>query len=352
MHAERFDPAADADAAAACYRIYLAGAAEDDPHVPPMSERVFTGWLLRGWTEDPTQAWLGCADDGTPCGWYALSLPERENRHLAPLSLAVHPSRRRSGIGTALLRHAAARAGEAGRTMLTAETLDGSPGAEFAAALGARHGLTEVRRLLDLRELSREHVGRLRAEAEAAAAGYTLRSWAGPTPAELLDGLAFLFNEAADMPHEPGHQPERWDASRVRHSDQRDIMQGLRCYTVVAVHAASGGMAGLTELAIDPAHPRWGYQKLTVVARAHRGRRLGLLTKAAMLELLARREPQLERIVTGNSATNRRMIAINEMLGFRELDRWQAWELPVGDALAGPSPALLASPRRAGTSSR
>jgi hypothetical protein len=52
------------------------------------------------------------------------------------------------------------------------------------------------------------------------------------------------------------------------------------------------------------------------VARRHRGHRLGLLLKAEMLELLAVREPGLERIATWNAASNLHMIAINEQLGF------------------------------------
>ena len=65
----------------------------------------------------------------------------------------------------------------------------------------------------------------------------------------------------------------------------------------------TGELAGLTELSVDPDHPSWGHQELTVVARAHRGHRLGLLLKAAMLELLLEREPQLEAIETYNPRT-------------------------------------------------
>ena len=81
---------------------------------------------------------------------------------------------------------------------------------------------------------------------------------------------------------------------------------------------------------MDPADPGWGFQELTVVARADRGHRLGLLMKVAMLELLAEREPGLARIITGNADANRHMIAINDALGFTVLDRWPAWQLEIG----------------------
>ena len=88
-----------------------------------------------------------------------------------------------------------------------------------------------------------------------------------------------------------------------------------------------------------PRVPDWGYQGLTVLTRTHRGHRLGLLVKVAMLELLAGHEPRLERIVTGNADSNKYMIAINVELGFQVLDHWVNWELAVADVLAPPAAA-------------
>jgi RimJ/RimL family protein N-acetyltransferase len=53
------------------------------------------------------------------------------------------------------------------------------------------------------------------------------------------------------------------------------------------------------------------------VTKAHRGHRLGLLVKSAMLEWLGTAEPELTRIVTDNAAPNSFMIAVNEALGYR-----------------------------------
>jgi len=72
------------------------------------------------------------------------------------------------------------------------------------------------------------------------------------------------------------------------------------------------------------------------VAGPYRGHRLGLLVKVAMLELLAEREPQLTRIVTGNADGNEHMIAINDELGYTVLDQWPSWELEVAQALSQP----------------
>jgi RimJ/RimL family protein N-acetyltransferase len=69
-------------------------------------------------------------------------------------------------------------------------------------------------------------------------------------------------------------------------------------------------------VSVDPAIPDWGHQLITAVTRPHRGHRLGLLTKATMLEWLTRAEPRLDRIEATNTETNSYMIAVNEALGY------------------------------------
>jgi hypothetical protein len=328
MDLERFSPAGDSASVRACHEIYLSGIPADDPAGPVMSLRLFAGWLELGWTEDPSQTWLARDATGRACGWYALTTPERENRHHASVTLVVHAASRRAGLGTALLRHAASRAQLAGRARLAGGAREGSPGCAFARAAGGQQGIAEVRRVLELAAGPAGHLARIRAEAASAARGYALLSWAGPVPDEHLAGVAAINGEAtADMPRDPGYEPQRWDAGRVRLSERRVAAQGLRCYAVAARCADTGELAALTQLGVDPAEPAWGFQELTAVARPHRGHRLGLLVKIAMLELLAGREPQLTRIITGNADANEHMIAINAGLGFAALDRWLSWEI-------------------------
>jgi RimJ/RimL family protein N-acetyltransferase len=90
----------------------------------------------------------------------------------------------------------------------------------------------------------------------------------------------------------------------------------------------------MTQLAVAPDSPRWGHQGLTAVTRRHRGHRLGLLVKTAMLDWLAEAEPAIELIDTGNASANDHMIAVNDVLGF-ELDppAYHSVELAVAAAL-------------------
>ena len=154
-----------------------------------------------------------------------------------------------------------------------------------------------------------------------------------------MDDVAAINNSAeADMPRNPEHEPQLWDTERVRLDERRHVVQGLRSYTVAAQSQATGELVGLTALAVDPAEPAWGFQELTAVSRPHRGHRLGLLAKVAMLELLAKREPQLTRILTGNADANEHMIAINNDLGFSVLDEWPCFEVGIAQVLADPAP--------------
>ena len=330
--ARRFDPAADTAAVRALYDAYAAGLPEDDPDGPAMSPAVFGGWLVAGWTSDPQETWLLPAGTRGAAGGYVLELPDRENPDKARLTVLVTPGRRRGGLGLALLRHAAARARIQDRTVLTGDAREGSPGEAFARSAGAAPGITEVRRVLDVPLPGSGRLDELRCAAQAEAAGYSLLAWEGPAPEEHLDQVAALCGAIGDAPRDAGEQAERWDAARVREADHRIAVQGLRMYTVAARHDSSGALAGLTQVGADPQTPGWGFQELTAVARPHRGHRLGLRVKLAMLDLLASREPEITRIITGNAAANKHMIAINEALGFRVLDRWTSWRITVADA--------------------
>jgi GNAT superfamily N-acetyltransferase/RimJ/RimL family protein N-acetyltransferase len=333
MEFERFAPASDTESVRACHEIYLSGLATDDPQGPPMSLRCLAGWLTLGWTEDPSETWLARDAAGQPCGWYVLSLPQRENRHLGRVTPMVHASRRRAGLGTALVRHVAARAHRLGRTLLESNAREDSPGSAFARRFGARLTITEVRSVLQVSPSDAGRLAALRGTAEKAARGYSLLSWDGPVPEEQHAAVAATQSSVADMPRPASQDEQLWDAERVRQSGHRVAAQGLRYYTAAARSVATGELAGLSQLGVDPAEPTWGHQELTVVARPHRGHRLGLLVKLAMLELLAEREPQLTRIITGNADGNKHMIAINAELGFRVLDRWPNWEIEVDQAL-------------------
>ncbi|MBO0822965.1 MAG: GNAT family N-acetyltransferase [Actinobacteria bacterium] len=334
MHIQQFDPKTDAQRLQDCYGMFASAQVEDDPNVPPPSFAMFRSW----WTHDdvhaPGQYWLASAESGTPLGCYELKLPTRENRSNGFLGLLVAAGSRRHGIGTTLLAHAGRQAEQADRALLMGGTRIGSPGAEFAASVGAKPGLQDARRILDVGPDLYARLPGLRADAEQHASGYSLRRWTGATPEDLVSGVCVLFSTMADAPHDEAYEPEVWDAARLQADEERAAARGTREYSVAAIHDETGDMAALTQVTVDPAGPPgWAHQQITAVTRAHRGHRLGMLLKVAMLEWLATAEPQIRQIVTFNAVPNQYMIAVNEQLGHRVSDYFQSYELPVGAAL-------------------
>jgi RimJ/RimL family protein N-acetyltransferase len=334
MRIERWDPT-DETTALGCYEVHRAANLADEPIEPPMSAGTFGLFLRKGFGNTPGETWVASDADGGIVGFYRMHLWDLENLDRASIGPVVHPAVRRRGFGRALLRHEAERAAANGRSVLSGVVVTGSAGAAFTQALGAKLELDEVRRVQYMEKLAPALVGSLRQEAERAAAGYSLVNWTGPVPEQLAGPVANVMNAYADAPRGEGVEPEDWDAERVREREDYWIRAGvLRGYGVAALHDATGEMVASTAIAVDPESPEWGYQELTAVTRPHRGHRLGLLVKTAMLELLAEAEPQLKYVATGNAAANEHMIAVNERLGYEVVEPgWQWYGMPVADIL-------------------
>jgi GNAT superfamily N-acetyltransferase/RimJ/RimL family protein N-acetyltransferase len=330
VHIVRVD-VEDSATVLACHDVFVAAHAADDPEGFTLSARVFGGWLAVGWYGQPAVIWAARDQASAVTGWYRLEMPYGANTDRAYLTLVVHPARRRRGVGRTLLRHALAQAASNRRSLVGSDVLDGSAGESFARWAGARPALTHIRRVQDLASVDADALARAREAAGRAAAGYSVVSWAGPVPEEFLHGVAAVFAALNDAPHPEGRQPWVWDAQRVReaHNEVLPRLGGLRPYSVAAVkgEGATRDIAALNQVWVDPALPDQGMHFITAVRREYRGHSLALLTKIAMLDLLASAVPQLKRLETWNAESNTQMIAVNEALGYRVFGppsrRWQ-----------------------------
>ena len=311
-----------------CLSVERAAHQADDPAGPPRSARELRTSLSGADGDAAPESWFAAGDQDV-LGWYRLNLPSREDLNLAWLRLVVHPGHRCQGAGTILLRHAAGRAAAHGRSQLACTLLQGGAGAAFAATAGAQAGLTEARRVLDVRRIPPGRIAGLRESAARTADGYALVTWEGEIPDEYLSGVANVHEALNDAPWD--FEAVHWDAARVREDINRRVRRsGDRYYSVAALHAATGQMAALTALSVDPEVPGWGMQNLTVVAQPHRGHRLGMLVKTVMLEWLANAEPDMRMIQTGNANDNTHMIAINDQLGYELFQpSWQYYTIDV-----------------------
>lgn len=334
MEIQPLDLADDATVSA-CLAVRENAARVDDPADGPTSARSFRA-NLAGWPGGPSnEVWYVPDGDGAVAGWYRAEFPDLENVDRAFLRLVINPARRRRGIGTALLRHAAERAAAGSRAVVSDEIIEGSAGEAFALRTGAALGIVEVRRVQDLAKIPVGTVVRLRQEAEVAAAGYSLVRWIGVTPDEWVDQVAQVNAALNDSPRDATVEPTAWTPERIRdRMNARIATSPVVWYTLAATRDDTGEMAALTSVGVDPDVPDWGHQMITAVTRPHRGHRLGLLLKTAMLDWLAQAEPRLERIDTWNAGSNQHMIAINEALGYRVTGRFRSAELAVSSILA------------------
>lgn len=308
--------------------------ADEQPDVDEERARALTGRPER----DPSELveLLLVRDGGAAVGAARVELPQRDNQHVVCADAFVLPGARRRGAGTVLLDAVCARAGELGRTLLVTELDEppelagASPARRFLESAGFVEVLVEVRRDLAL-PVPAGHLDALAADAAGHAAGYEVVTWRDRCPAELVEGRAELGRAmSTDVPlGDLDWQEETWDAARVRERERAVAEQGRTSVVAAARERSTGRLVGFTELVARPARPRMAEQWETLVLRAHRGRRLGLLVKVAALRRLAEEVPGARVVVTGNAVVNAPMIAVNEALGFVPAGTYSSWQRPV-----------------------
>jgi GNAT superfamily N-acetyltransferase len=272
---------------------------------------------------------------GSVLGVAMMEMPQRDNRRSTEVTVAVHPSHRRRGVGTALVEAMAEHGRADGRAVLNSivdvplDRAGDHPSRWFAPRMGFEAVLAGNTRHLTV-PLPRARMDELRAEVARArhADAYGVLTFGESWPAKYLRDQCALFQcMSTDEPHgDDGHEEEIWDAERVQDNDALHAARGSRVLVAVAQHLASGRLVACTELVVAAEAQRQAWQMLTVVDPEHRGHRLGLAVKLANLDALAVHAPDVRLIVTGNAAVNEPMIAVNDMMGFEVAGKGNFWQ--------------------------
>ncbi|HXH76935.1 GNAT family N-acetyltransferase [Nocardioides sp.] len=273
--------------------------------------------------------WSGVVDGETvAAGW--MSTPLLDNRELAEMAVHVLPDHRRRGYGSAVLAHLESVARERGRRVLTGlaswrheagSSGAGASGPGFAEAHGWTLALTEVQRDLAL-PVPTALLNRLAAEAAPAHADYTLRSWSGPVPDDLLQGWAEL-NALLPTEAPTGDlelEPDSVNTTVVRERESTLERQGRTKYNTIALDG-TGTAVAYTDLVTTIHEPGRAYQFGTMVRREHRGHRLGVAVKVANLRLLQDERRDIRRLTTFNAEVNAHMVGVNDAMGFEPVAR-------------------------------
>jgi GNAT superfamily N-acetyltransferase len=269
---------------------------------------------------------LGGFVAGRLVGLATSYVPLLDNLDKAWVGVQVDPAEQRRGHGTALLAAITGQLGADGRTLLVGEAK--LPFAErethgyrrFCERNGYELANVEVVRWLTLPVAD----DAVRGWADLAAErhdGYTLETYVNDVPEELIPSLCVLMGQlGVDAPtgavdwEEEVISPERFVEGRTSL-----VAAGRTIYETLAVTPGRTVAAQSTMSVPPPGRTdvsQWG----TFVHREHRGRRLGLATKAANLRAMQQAHPEMKRVVTQNAETNDYMVSINVLMGFEPVE--------------------------------
>ena len=302
----------------------------DTPRWPITTTRAFSANVTYGWDGDRDEVALQRDKTGRPVGLLRFSLPSWDNTHVGLLDVQVDPRDRRQGIGRTLFQAGVDRLRTAGRTMVLAESVDAVPSVAFAASVGLERAQDVVQRWQDLTALDWSHLDAAYADANAHAGGYELVPLVGPVPESMQSAVCDITAAINDAPLDDlDVEDESFTPERLRAFEHMQDLLGRRIYRLFARETATGVLAGVTVVAVESEQPWVAEQYDTSVAAAHRGHRLGVLLKVAMLRWLREQEPQLREIQTWNARSNSHMIDVNERLGYQVLMSGVEWQLHI-----------------------
>ena len=264
---------------------------------------------------------LGAIDGREMVGAGMAILPTRENRHLAGAAVYVDVAHRRQGIGSALLAEAEVVAAGHGRTTMTGEAYLPPDGTVPAEAFAAAHAY-DVASRESIKELAMDDYREVRETLTLDPAGYRFVTFDTVCPDEHAESFGRLLGTLlAEIPlGDLDIADSEWPVDRLRDAEQRQVDIGRHVLTALAI-APDGGVAGVSDVRVDDSDHQHAQVGITLVDRAHRGRRLGLALKLASHDLALASYPTLVTVDTANAEANTHMNAVNETLGYRTIER-------------------------------
>jgi GNAT superfamily N-acetyltransferase/RimJ/RimL family protein N-acetyltransferase len=291
--------------------------AADLPNDPPWQDLQVREYLAETMPGERRISWVA-EDDRLPEGRVFGHVSILLLGDIGVLEVLVHPCLRRRGLGRQLVAVAARRAYLEGFSTIGVEAIGDTPAIGFYESLGFEREYVETRSVLTLSKLDWDALG---AMASGISAGYRVEYHPGGPPDELLEAYAQAKLEAQDD-DELELAPRSSDPQRLRDSIETLHRRGLKPYIVLAIHEASGVVAGLTEVVVPAQHPERADQYDTIVVRDHRGYGIDRAIKARMLFELRTAEPGLHEVQTWNARHNESMLKVNAELGFQPDRDW------------------------------
>jgi GNAT superfamily N-acetyltransferase len=299
----------------------------DLPEDPPWQDNMVREYLAETMPGERRISWV--AEDDR--------LPDGESRvfghvnllllgDIGVLEVLVDPGLRRRGLGRELVGVAARRAYLEGFSSIGVEAIGDTPAIPFWEFLGFEREYVETRSVLTLSTVDWLALGEM---ARGIGSGYRVEFHPGGPPEDLLEAYAQAKLEAQTDEDDLDLAPRSSDPQRLRDSLDTLHRRGLKPFIVLAIHEATGVVAGLTEVVVPAQHPKRADQYDTIVVRDHRGYGIDRAIKARMLFELRAAEPSLLEVQTWNAQHNESMLKVNAELGFQSDRDWYEYGIDV-----------------------
>jgi GNAT superfamily N-acetyltransferase len=299
----------------------------DLPEDPPWQDNMVREYLAETMPGERRISWV--AEDDR--------LPDGESRvfghvnllllgDIGVLEVLVDPGLRRRGLGRELVGVAARRAYLEGFSSIGVEAIGDTPAIPFWESLGFEREYVETRSVLTLSTVDWLALGEM---ARGIGSGYRVEFHPGGPPEDLLEAYAQAKLEAQTDEDDLDLAPRSSDPQRLRDSLDTLHRRGLKPFIVLAIHEATGVVAGLTEVVVPAQHPKRADQYDTIVVRDHRGYGIDRAIKARMLFELRAAEPSLLEVQTWNAQHNESMLKVNAELGFQSDRDWYEYGIDV-----------------------
>lgn len=311
------------------YTIYRAACLVDNPDRPVWPEPDMIADFTMP-SDDQIAMPFGAFDDdsgrGSMVGAAFAFYPVLDNVTKAYTGVFVAPDQRGRGIGGAMVRYVVDRARVDGRCVILSDATYGfdrredHPYRRFAERHGFAVASTEVCRRLEL-PVADDVVDAWIADAGPHHGAYRIETFSGVVPDALLPSMCHVVNQLAlDAPTgDIEMEAEQITPEVLRQHVARNAAAGLTRYDTVAIDD-TGSAVAVTTLAISAGEPTRMQQWATIVAKEHRGHRLGLAVKARNLRVAQRAHPGCTVVFTCNAESNGPMVDINEHMGFQPFE--------------------------------
>lgn len=235
------------------------------------------------------------------------------NKHLALFDIALLKEYRKKGLGTQALPYIMNFAKIHDITNFISNVSE-KDGIEFLQHIGATLALASKENRLQFNEVNWDMVREWITEGETLNKTTKLIACT-EIPEDLIERYAPFFTEVNNQVPLGELDIDTLvttpELIRLKEAEFKEL--GLAHHTMITLEA-DGEISGMTEMILRNTILSQG---LTGVRASQRGRKLGKWLKAAMLEEMRKKYPQVKVITTGNADSNAPMLSINHRLGFK-----------------------------------